>query len=105
MEGNVRDRLAVLSVCPLIEAARAPSGDTGGGHNRHACTCVRPSQACTRQQRQGSSSTCGLWPMGRDPACWCWEKPEEFYPERFDGISTDFYGSHYELLPLLYLSV
>lgn len=38
-----------------------------------------------------------VWAMGRDPACW--DKPEEFYPERFDGVDTDFYGSHYELLP------
>ncbi|KAF7094005.1 hypothetical protein CFC21_096367 [Triticum aestivum] len=38
-----------------------------------------------------------VWAMGRDPACW--EKPEEFYPERFDGMDTDFYGLHYELLP------
>jgi 4-hydroxyphenylacetaldehyde oxime monooxygenase len=36
-----------------------------------------------------------VWAMGRDPACW--EKPEEFYPERFDGISTDFHGSHFFL--------
>uniref|UniRef100_N1QVT8 4-hydroxyphenylacetaldehyde oxime monooxygenase n=1 Tax=Aegilops tauschii TaxID=37682 RepID=N1QVT8_AEGTA len=38
-----------------------------------------------------------VWAMGRDPACW--DRPEEFYPERFEGIDTDFYGSHYELLP------
>ncbi|VAI83211.1 unnamed protein product [Triticum turgidum subsp. durum] len=37
-----------------------------------------------------------VWAMGRDPASW--DKSEEFYPERFDGVDTDFYGSHYELL-------
>ncbi|XP_051225783.1 4-hydroxyphenylacetaldehyde oxime monooxygenase [Lolium perenne] len=38
-----------------------------------------------------------VWAIGRDPVRW--EKPEEFYPERFDDISIDFHGSHYELLP------
>ncbi|XP_044512053.1 cytochrome P450 83B1-like [Mangifera indica] len=37
------------------------------------------------------------WAIGRDPEAW--EKPEEFYPERFIGSSIDFKGQHFELIP------
>ncbi|KAL6611344.1 hypothetical protein ACP70R_039272 [Stipagrostis hirtigluma subsp. patula] len=38
-----------------------------------------------------------VWAMGRDPSIW--DKPEEFYPERFEGSDVDFRGSNFELLP------
>ncbi|XVE69775.1 hypothetical protein DITRI_Ditri10aG0018000 [Diplodiscus trichospermus] len=37
------------------------------------------------------------WAIGRDPEAW--EKPEEFYPERFIGSSIDYKGLDFELIP------
>ncbi|XVE69772.1 hypothetical protein DITRI_Ditri10aG0017800 [Diplodiscus trichospermus] len=37
------------------------------------------------------------WAIGRDPESW--EKPEEFYPERFIGSSIDYKGLNFELIP------
>nr|BDG14897.1 cytochrome P450 83B1 like protein [Lolium multiflorum] len=38
-----------------------------------------------------------VWAMGRDPDIW--DRPEDFYPERFQDADVDFRGSHFELLP------
>ncbi|KAK9276573.1 hypothetical protein L1049_006108 [Liquidambar formosana] len=38
-----------------------------------------------------------VWAIGRDPTIW--EKPEEFFPERFMDCSIDFKGQHFEFLP------
>nr|GEY46750.1 cytochrome P450 71A1-like [Tanacetum cinerariifolium] len=35
--------------------------------------------------------------VGRDPKCW--ERPEEFEPERFIGSDIDYKGSDFELIP------
>ncbi|XP_057975449.1 cytochrome P450 71A9-like [Malania oleifera] len=37
------------------------------------------------------------WAIARDPESW--EKPEEFFPERFLGSSIDFKGQDFELIP------
>ncbi|KAI3736913.1 hypothetical protein L2E82_26901 [Cichorium intybus] len=37
------------------------------------------------------------WAVGRDPQCW--ERPEEFVPERFMGSSVDYKGMDFELIP------
>ncbi|XP_037437727.1 cytochrome P450 71A1-like [Triticum dicoccoides] len=37
------------------------------------------------------------WAIGRDPATW--ERPDEFWPERFLDSSVDFRGQDFELLP------
>ncbi|MFQ6623522.1 hypothetical protein Gotur_004193, partial [Gossypium turneri] len=37
------------------------------------------------------------WAIGKDAETW--EKPEEFYPERFIGSPTDYKGQHFELIP------
>ncbi|CAH1428213.1 unnamed protein product [Lactuca virosa] len=37
------------------------------------------------------------WAIGRDPECW--EKPEEFEPERFLVSSYDFKGTEFEFIP------
>ena len=37
------------------------------------------------------------WAIGRDPKCW--ERPEEFDPERFMGSSVDYKGNDFELIP------
>ncbi|GKB25363.1 cytochrome P450 71A1-like protein [Tanacetum coccineum] len=37
------------------------------------------------------------WAVGRDPKCW--ERPEEFEPERFIGSNIDYKGSDFELIP------
>ncbi|KAI4330135.1 hypothetical protein MLD38_028440 [Melastoma candidum] len=38
-----------------------------------------------------------VWGIGRDPRSW--ERPEEFYPDRFEDGERDFKGQSYELLP------
>ncbi|KAI4325869.1 hypothetical protein MLD38_031233 [Melastoma candidum] len=38
-----------------------------------------------------------VWGIGRDPMSW--ERPEEFYPDRFEELERDFKGQSYELLP------
>ncbi|GMN41495.1 hypothetical protein TIFTF001_010717 [Ficus carica] len=38
-----------------------------------------------------------VWAIGRDPDYW--DKPEEFFPERFMNSSIDYRGQHFELLP------
>lgn len=38
-----------------------------------------------------------VWAIGRDPKVW--EKPQEFWPERFEGKDMDVRGQHFELLP------
>ncbi|KAH9667694.1 Flavonoid 3-monooxygenase [Citrus sinensis] len=38
-----------------------------------------------------------VWAIGRDPTLW--EKPNEFYPERFIGKEIDVIGRNFELLP------
>ncbi|KAH7441007.1 hypothetical protein KP509_03G020800 [Ceratopteris richardii] len=37
------------------------------------------------------------WAIGRDPSVW--ERPLEFWPERFDGNNLDLRGKQFELLP------
>lgn len=38
-----------------------------------------------------------VWSLARDPEYW--DEAEMFRPERFDGISTDFFGKDFEYLP------
>nr|QZX44674.1 (-)-limonene 3-hydroxylase 1 [Mentha longifolia] len=38
-----------------------------------------------------------VWSMGRNPLYW--EKPETFWPERFDQVSRDFMGNDFEFIP------
>ncbi|KAH7314695.1 hypothetical protein KP509_21G016400 [Ceratopteris richardii] len=38
-----------------------------------------------------------VWAIGRDPKIW--DRPEDFYPERFEMRETDMKGQDYELLP------
>jgi typhasterol/6-deoxotyphasterol 2alpha-hydroxylase len=38
-----------------------------------------------------------VWSIGRDPKVW--DKPLEFFPERFIGSEIDIKGNNYELLP------
>ncbi|KAI5078107.1 hypothetical protein GOP47_0007931 [Adiantum capillus-veneris] len=37
------------------------------------------------------------WAIGRDPSIW--ERPLEFWPERFDNNNVDLRGQSFELLP------
>ncbi|CAI0382880.1 unnamed protein product [Linum tenue] len=37
------------------------------------------------------------WAIGRDPEAW--DRPHDFYPERFLGSDVDFKGNDYELVP------
>ncbi|KAH7416009.1 hypothetical protein KP509_14G071200 [Ceratopteris richardii] len=37
------------------------------------------------------------WAIGRDPSVW--ERPLDFWPERFDGNNLDLRGKQFELLP------
>ncbi|KAL5725603.1 hypothetical protein ACHQM5_008732 [Ranunculus cassubicifolius] len=46
---------------------------------------------------KGTLALVHVWAIGRDPTLW--EKPEEFYPERFMGKSIDVKGADFELLP------
>ncbi|KAL5802235.1 hypothetical protein ACOSQ4_030540 [Xanthoceras sorbifolium] len=45
----------------------------------------------------GSQVIVNAWAIGRDPNNWT--NPENFYPERFLGISIDYKGAHFELIP------
>ena len=47
--------------------------------------------------QKGTRVLVNVWTIGRDPALW--EKPEEFYPDRFVGKDIDVKGHDYELLP------
>ncbi|XVE50695.1 hypothetical protein DITRI_Ditri01bG0183900 [Diplodiscus trichospermus] len=38
-----------------------------------------------------------IWTIGRDPTIW--DKPDEFWPDRFIGKTIDVNGHHFELLP------
>ncbi|XP_047338580.1 2-methylbutanal oxime monooxygenase-like [Impatiens glandulifera] len=38
-----------------------------------------------------------VWAIGRDPKIW--DRPEEYYPERFEKSEVDFNGRHFELIP------
>ena len=46
---------------------------------------------------KGTRALVSVWTIGRDPELW--EKPNEFYPERFIGKSIDVKGHDFELLP------
>ncbi|KAL9463676.1 hypothetical protein AB3S75_001482 [Citrus x aurantiifolia] len=46
---------------------------------------------------KGTRVLVSVWAIGRDPSLW--EKPNEFYPERFIGKSIDVKGHDFELLP------
>ena len=45
----------------------------------------------------GTRVLINAWAIARDPCLW--EKPEEFYPERFLDTSIDYKGLHFELIP------
>ncbi|XP_002303241.3 trimethyltridecatetraene synthase [Populus trichocarpa] len=47
--------------------------------------------------KKGSRVLVNVWTIGRDPKVW--DKPDEFFPERFIGNSIDVRGHDYELLP------
>ncbi|KAL1568305.1 unspecific monooxygenase [Salvia divinorum] len=45
----------------------------------------------------GTRVMINVWAISRDPSLW--ENPEEFRPERFLEMSTDFRGLHFEFTP------
>ena len=45
----------------------------------------------------GSQVYINAWAIGRDPSSW--ERPDEFYPERFLNSDVDFKGHDFELVP------
>ncbi|KAL4625360.1 hypothetical protein ACB092_05G019600 [Castanea dentata] len=46
---------------------------------------------------KGTRVLVNVWTIGRDPTIW--DKPNEFYPERFVGRAIDVKGHDFELLP------
>jgi len=46
---------------------------------------------------KGTRVLVNVWTIGRDPTLW--DKPNEFYPERFIGKEIDVKGHDFELLP------
>ncbi|PIA36075.1 hypothetical protein AQUCO_03400169v1, partial [Aquilegia coerulea] len=45
----------------------------------------------------GTRALVSVWTIGRDPSLW--DKPEEYWPERFIGKSIDLKGTDFKLLP------
>lgn len=45
----------------------------------------------------GSRIIVNIWAMAMDPMCW--EDPESFRPERFDGKLVDYRGGSFEYIP------
>ncbi|ONK81574.1 uncharacterized protein A4U43_C01F30700 [Asparagus officinalis] len=45
----------------------------------------------------GTRVIVNAWAIGRDPRSW--DKPEEFYPERFVNCDIDFKGQDFKLIP------
>ncbi|KAI3718359.1 hypothetical protein L6452_19226 [Arctium lappa] len=46
----------------------------------------------------GTTVVINGWGIGRDPKNWK-ERPNEFYPERFENMEVDFLGNHFEMIP------
>lgn len=46
---------------------------------------------------KGTRVMVNVWTIGRDPSLW--DKPNEFFPERFIGRKIDIEGQNFELIP------
>lgn len=60
--------------------------------------CVTQCQIGGYDILPGTKVLVNLWGIGRDPRIWK-EKPNEFWPERFETLDVEYIGKHCEMIP------
>ncbi|KAL9665771.1 hypothetical protein QQ045_000092 [Rhodiola kirilowii] len=81
LKAVVKEIMRMYTATPLLVPRETTEKSTVGGYEIPAKTLVYVN----------------AWAIGRDPDEW--EKPHDFYPDRFEGKDIDFKGTDFELIP------